>query len=146
MGDETWAFRSFADLVAEHGSFFAPAPWPADVSASPGQCFAAASHWSDEVGWLYVEGFVLVPSAAPFTVFEHAWCLTDEGKVADPALPDHTASGYLGIPLTYDFRCEQQRIRQTNAVFVSDPVNPLAGVNEQILKTGLPPCARPRSF
>ncbi|MGW2657026.1 hypothetical protein ACWC1D_25640 [Streptomyces sp. NPDC001478] len=141
VGDETWAYRSFADMVAEHGSFFAPAPWPMRHPQTPGRCFAAASEWSDRTGWAYAEGYVLVPSAVPFTVFEHAWCLTDEGKVADPALPDGLASGYLGIPITGKFRCEQQRSRNTKAVFVSDPINPLAGVNEKIFLTGLPPWA-----
>ncbi|MFF8847958.1 hypothetical protein ACF08N_35515 [Streptomyces sp. NPDC015127] len=138
FGDDTWTHRSFADLVTEYGSFFHPAPWPEGVPQTPGQCFAAASHWSDKKGWVYVEGFVVVPSSAPFTVFEHAWCLTDEGDVVDPALPNGVATGYFGIPLSSDFRREQQRHRATKAVFTSDPSNPLAGINEQILCQGLP--------
>ncbi|MEU3512216.1 hypothetical protein ABZ733_30895 [Streptomyces longwoodensis] len=138
VGDDTWAHRSFADLVTAYGLFFEPAPWLKRGPQRPGQCFAAASHWSDEKGWAYVEGFALAPAAAPFTVFEHAWCLTDEGDVADPALPDAVATGYFGIPLNSDFRREQQRLRATKAVFTSDPSNPLAGYNEQILRQGLP--------
>ncbi|KUN35726.1 hypothetical protein AQJ30_23850 [Streptomyces longwoodensis] len=138
VGDDTWAHPSFADLVIAYGLFFEPAPWLKRGPQRPGQCFAAASHWSDEKGWAYVEGFAAAPAAAPFTVFEHAWCVTDEGDVADPALPDGVATGYFGIPLNSDFRREQQRVRATKAVFTSDPSNPLAGYNERILQQGLP--------
>ncbi|MFD9484126.1 hypothetical protein ACFWBX_08990 [Streptomyces sp. NPDC059991] len=138
VGYDTWAHRSFADLVTAHGLFFDPAPWLKRGPQRPGQCFAAASHWSDEKGWAYVEGFAVAPSAVPFAVFEHAWCLTDEGDVADPALPDGVVTGYFGIPLNSDFRREQQRLRAAKAVFTSDPSNPLAGLNEQILRQGLP--------
>ncbi|MDR6980943.1 hypothetical protein J2X68_007685 [Streptomyces sp. 3330] len=88
-----------------------------------------------------MEGFVLVPSAAPFSSFEHAWCLTADGKVADPSLPDGTATGYFGIPLQDVFRREQQTLRGTDSVFVSDPINPLASVNEAVLRAGLLPHA-----
>ncbi|MGW1976515.1 hypothetical protein [Streptomyces sp. NPDC001889] len=141
VGDESWAYRSFADLVAEHGSFFSPAPWPA-AEAHPkagGRCFAAASEWSDRTGWTYAEGYAIVPSEVdPFPVFEHAWCLTGEGEVADPALPDGMATGYFGIPVSERFRREQQHSRATKAVFTQDPSNPLAGVNKLIFRTGLP--------
>ncbi|MFJ4732530.1 hypothetical protein ACIP6V_09605 [Streptomyces sp. NPDC088770] len=88
-----------------------------------------------------MEGFVLAPSAAPFSAFEHAWCLAGEGPVADPSLPDGMATGYFGIPLNDDFQREQQNRRNTTAVFTSGPSNPLAGMNEQILRTGLSPRA-----
>ncbi|MFJ2397353.1 hypothetical protein ACIOTI_31945 [Streptomyces sp. NPDC087843] len=138
MGDTSWSYRCFADLVADHGRFYRPALWPMTDPHQPGCCFRAASEWADRAGWTYVEGFALVPSAAPFVVFDHAWCLTQQGQVADPALPDGMATGYLGIALDAGFRREQQRTRATDAVFVSDPSNPLAGVNEQILRSGLP--------
>ncbi|MFD9398226.1 hypothetical protein ACFWA4_05330 [Streptomyces sp. NPDC060011] len=137
VGDASWAYRSFADLVAEHGRFYPSAPWPQPDPPRPGQCFRAASEWADRAGWTYVEGFVLAPPVAPFTVFEHAWCLTQEGRVADPALPDGMATGYVGIPVSCAFRREQQGIRGTHAVFTSDPINPLAGVNEEVLRSGL---------
>ncbi|MEU6299271.1 hypothetical protein [Streptomyces erythrochromogenes] len=143
MGDASWPFRSLADLVMNHGRFYQPAPWPMNDPQQPGLCFKAASEWADRTGWTYVEGFVLAPSVAPFTVFEHAWCLTGEGHVADPALPDGMAHGYLGIPLTAAFRHAQQHHRGTDAVFTSDPSNPAAGVNREILRTGLPHDAIP---
>ncbi|MET9122271.1 hypothetical protein [Streptomyces sp. NPDC004528] len=138
VGDMSWSYRSFADLVADHGRFYRPAPWSMTDPHQPGHCFRAAREWADRTGWTYVEGFALVPSAPPFTVIEHAWCLTHEGYIADPALPDGTATGYLGVPLDAAFRRGQQRSRGTDAVFVSDPSNPLAGINEQILRSGLP--------
>ena len=138
VGDSSWAHCSVADLVAEHGIFYPPAPWPLNDPQQPGRCFKAAHEYAERNGWTYTEGFVLVPSAAPFSAFEHAWCLTNDGLVADPALPDGLAAGYFGIPLTDDFRRQQQRQRDTDAVFASDPSNPLAGTNDHILRTGLP--------
>ncbi|MFD7972970.1 hypothetical protein [Streptomyces clavifer] len=138
IGDSSWVHRSFADLVAEHGSFFPPARWPLNDPQQPGHCFKAAREYAERTGWAYVEGFALVPSLVPFSAFEHAWCLTDEGLVADPALPDGLAAGYYGVPLSDDFRREQQHLRKTDAVFTSDPSNPLAGYNDLVLRTGLP--------
>ncbi|MET7944192.1 hypothetical protein [Streptomyces sp. NPDC005302] len=137
VGDASWAYRSFAQLVSDHGFYQQPSPWVHDGLQRPGQCFSTASQWAERAGWTYVEGYVLVPSAAPFSCFEHAWCLTDQG-VADPCLPDGTAVGYVGIPLTDSFRRQQQALRATHAVFVADPVNPLAGINEDVLRAGLP--------
>lgn len=137
VGDASWAHRSFADLVAEQGRYYPPAPWPQPDPPRPGQCFRAASEWADRAGWTYVEGFALAPTAAPFTVFEHAWCVTQDGQVADPALPDGMVTGYVGIPVDSAFRHEQQGKRGTHAVFTSDPLNPLAGLNEDILRNGL---------
>ncbi|SHM52173.1 hypothetical protein [Streptomyces yunnanensis] len=138
VGDASWAYRSFAALVAEPGTFYRSAPWPMSDPQQLGRCFKTASQWAERPGWTYVEGFALVPSAAPFNAVEHAWCLTGEGQVADPSLPDGMAVGYVGIPLSDGFRHEQQLLRATDAVFTSDPSNLLAGVNEQILRTGLP--------
>ncbi|MFE2038442.1 hypothetical protein ACFXBB_35500 [Streptomyces scopuliridis] len=115
------------DLVAAHGAFYEPAPFPHGDRRQPGQCFRTASEWAEPAGWPYVEGFVLVPSAVPFSCFEHAWCLTDDG---------------VRRPITarrdrHTFRREQQALRGTDAVFASDPKNPLAGINEAVLSTGL---------
>ncbi|MER5880722.1 hypothetical protein ABT119_33005 [Streptomyces sp. NPDC001910] len=73
----------------------------------------------------------------PFTVFEHAGCLTQEEQVADPALPDGMATGDVGIPVSSAFRRKQQGIRGTHVGFTSDPINPLAGVKEEIACCGL---------
>ncbi|MFD4605968.1 hypothetical protein ACFWPQ_49190 [Streptomyces sp. NPDC058464] len=140
LGDSSWAHQSFADLVAACGSFQRPTSWTYGGIQQPGECFKTATAWAENAGWTYVEGFALVPSAAPFTCIEHAWCLTDDG-VADPSLPDGTATGYVGIPLTHTFRREQQALRGTDAVFVSDPKNVLAGINQDLLRSGLPPHA-----
>ncbi|WP_146051047.1 hypothetical protein [Streptomyces noursei] len=138
VGDSSWAYRSFADLVAEHGVFYSPASWPLSDEQQPGRCFKAARECSERTAWTYAEGFVLAPSAAPFIVFEHAWCLTGDGRVADPSLPDGMAEGYLGIPLSGKFCREQRGLRATDAVFASDPSNPLTGINDYILRVGLP--------
>ncbi|MEU2042753.1 hypothetical protein [Nocardia niwae] len=142
IGDSSWSYRSFGDLLAAHGQFFFPDRWP---SATPHprrarQCFHAANEWADRNGWTYVEGLVYVPAAAPHEIVDdHAWCLTADGSVADPALPDGAAAGYIGIPITAEFRHNQRRARGTDAVFTADPANPFAGhVNEAILRHGLP--------
>lgn len=59
-------------------------------------------------------------------------------QLADPSLSDGLALGYVGIPLSHDFRHEQQLQRATDAVFTSDPSNPLASLNEHFLRAGLP--------
>lgn len=137
VGDAAWAYPSFADLVAAYGFYQPPAAWTHNGTQQPGRCFKTASEWAERTGQTYVEGFTLVPSAAPFTCIEHAWCLNDEGG-ADPSLPDRTAIGYIGIPVSHTFRRQQQAIRGTDAVFVSDPKQPLAGINENVLRSGLP--------
>ncbi|WP_413754763.1 hypothetical protein [Streptomyces sp. MMBL 11-3] len=139
-GDGTWAHPSFAHLVSAHGVYREPAPWTHGGVQQPGRCFETASQWAERTGWTYVEGFALLPAAAPFACFEHAWCMAGN-TVADPSLPDGTAIGYIGIPITHAFRREQQARRGTDAVFVSDPKNPLAGINEDVLRAGLPPHA-----
>ncbi|MER7805378.1 hypothetical protein ABTX71_34300 [Streptomyces parvulus] len=147
VGETSWVYRSFADLLADHGHYQAPAPWVHGGKQRPGRCFETASRWAEQEGWLYVEGLAYAPSAAPFSCFEHAWCLTADGLVADPSLPDGVATGYLGVPLTRAFRRQQQAARGTSAVLVSDPVNPFAGNNDRVLRTGLPEhaLAHPRS-
>ncbi|MBM9624438.1 hypothetical protein [Streptomyces zhihengii] len=141
IGDPSWAHSSIADLTATHGTYHDPSPWTRADEQQPGRCFEVATLWAERAGWTYIEGFALAPSAWPFPVFEHAWCLTADGLVADPALPDGTATGYFGIALSDAYRREQQSNRGTNAVFASDPANPLAGINEQALREGLPPSA-----
>ncbi|WP_030237983.1 hypothetical protein [Streptomyces sp. NRRL S-350] len=142
-GDESWRFRSFAALVAAFGVLYHPAPWPADQPRGRlGRCFEEASKYADATGATYVEGFVLVPDAPlMFPVFEHAWCLTPQGTVADTTIPDGGAVLYLGLPLHAAFRRTAQARRRTWAVLTYDTDNLLAGVNDVVLKAGLPPGA-----
>src|SRR5690349_19717917 len=121
IGDSSWTYRSFAGLVAAHGTFYPPAPWPLTEPQIPGQCFKAARQCAELTGWAYAEGFVLAAAVAPFSAFEHAWCITSDGTVADAALPDGFAEGYFGNALSHGFRREQQKQRDTDAVFTSDP-------------------------
>jgi hypothetical protein len=138
LGDDSWVYASFAELVARHGQAYEPAAWPMPDAQSPGRCFHVARRWAEQAGWTYVEGFVLVPSEVPFSGFEHAWCLTDEGKVADPALPDGWATAYFGVPLSDHFCQEQRALRGTDAVLTFDPVKFWEGANTTILRQGLP--------
>ncbi|MFJ4526198.1 hypothetical protein ACIP4Y_35670 [Streptomyces sp. NPDC088810] len=75
LGDASWAYTSFADLVAQHGRSYEPAAWPMREGQLMGHCFSTSRRWAAKTGWTYVEGFVLVPSAIPFSGFDHAWCL-----------------------------------------------------------------------
>ncbi|MFI6313219.1 hypothetical protein ACIBEK_24225 [Nocardia fusca] len=93
--DESWVHRSFADLVAARGRFFPTAPWPIlePHPSRQGQCFQAANEWADRQGWVYVERFAFLPAAPAFISVIHAWCLAEDGHVADPALEDDQAEG-----------------------------------------------------
>lgn len=139
--DESWVHRSFANLVSTHGRFFRAAPWPVP-GAHPrrqGECFRAANEWADRNSWTYVEGFAFIPSAVAFhRVFDHAWCLTQDGRVADPALEDGLATGYVGISVADDFRHRQRALRGTDALFTADPTNVLAGYATNIFRHGIP--------
>ncbi|WP_063129918.1 hypothetical protein [Nocardia fusca] len=75
------------------------------------------------------------------SVIDHAWCLTEDGHVADPALEDGQAEGYFGVPVTDDFRRQQRMLRGTDALFTADPTNPIAGYATHILRHGIPPTA-----
>jgi hypothetical protein len=136
IGKEGWAYRSVAELVLDHGRFFAPARWPLDEHPGrEGDCFAAAHEWADRTGWTYVEGSVLAPDSL-FSVSDHAWCLTPEGEVADPALPDGIAAAYLGVPYTDAFR--RSFPERHGDALVTFARNLLLGCNLTVLREGLP--------
>ncbi|MCZ1012140.1 hypothetical protein [Streptomyces lydicus] len=136
--DPTFEYPTFADLVLAHGCDYAPAPWPA--GAHPrllGDCFTAAHRWADREGWTYCEGYAL--AADPLTgAFEHAWCLTPDGHVADPAAPDGWTLAYRGIPLTDVFR--RAHVRDGDAV-ITFGHDLLGGPNIAVLRDGLPDAA-----
>ncbi|MFK0154170.1 hypothetical protein ACIQVK_19115 [Streptomyces sp. NPDC090493] len=137
-----WVYPTFSDVVLAHGRLYAPAPWPGG-SQRPGQCFAAAHALADREGWTYCEGFVLVPSSAgpvPHGAAEHAWCLTDDGQVADPALPDGYAALYWGLPLTEEFRAAHRRVRGDDAVLTYG-IHPFRAQLNEVLRTALPSTA-----
>ncbi|WP_329142942.1 hypothetical protein OIU91_04535 [Streptomyces sp. NBC_01456] len=137
-----WAYPTFAALVLAHGRLYAPTPWPGGPQY-PGECFAAAHAWADREGWTYCEGYVLVPSAAdhtPYGAVEHAWCLTTDGQVADPALVDGYAALYCGLPLTEPFRTAHRRVRGDDAVLTYG-THPFRAQLNEVLREGLPPGA-----
>ncbi|MGW7100453.1 hypothetical protein [Streptomyces sp. NPDC054838] len=143
--DGTWAHRSFAHLLGAHGVFYPPAPWPAGQHPGRmGQCFAAAHEWADRMGWTYAEGLALL-AEPPFPglppTIEHAWCLTADGTVADPAVPDGWTIGYLGLPFSTAFRQNLRDARPGAAIITQS----LSGdgcryifENTAILREGLP--------
>ncbi|MFD4576748.1 hypothetical protein ACFWNK_30830 [Streptomyces sp. NPDC058417] len=137
-----WHYPTFADLVLAHGRLYAPAPWPGGLQ-HPGRCFAAAHALADREGWTYCEGFALVPSSAdsvPHGAAEHAWCLTDDGRVADPALPDGYATLYWGLPLAEAFRAEHRQARGNDAILAYG-TNPFRAQLNEVLRTELPATA-----
>ncbi|MFD4576754.1 hypothetical protein ACFWNK_30860 [Streptomyces sp. NPDC058417] len=138
--DTTWRYPTFADLVIEHGRWYAPAPWPSahPWNHTPGRCFEAAHTWADREGWTYVEGYALVPGTWPTAAIEHAWCLTDHGDIADPALPDGFATIYLGVPLSHAFRTARP---DGHDAVLTVGSNIMLGANTEVLRTGLPPHA-----
>ncbi|MFD3970212.1 DUF6283 family protein [Streptomyces cyaneofuscatus] len=71
---------------------------------------------------------------------EHAWCLTGEGQVADPALPDGHAALYWGLPLAETFRAEHRRTRGDDAVLTYGTDPSRAQLNE-VLRAELPATA-----
>lgn len=137
-----WAYPTFADLVLAHGRLYAPGPWPGGPQR-PGQCFAAAHALADREGWTYCEGFALVPSSdghVPHGTAEHAWCLTADGRVADPALPDGFADLYWGLPLSETFRAEHRQVRGDDAVLTYG-THPFRAQLNEALRTELAPTA-----
>ncbi|GGN44780.1 hypothetical protein GCM10012285_27690 [Streptomyces kronopolitis] len=137
-----WVHPTFADLVLTRGRLYAPTPWPGGPQR-PGECFAAAHACADREGWTYCEGYVLVPSTAdhtPYGAVEHAWCLTADGHVADPALVDGYAALYWGLPLTDTFRAAHRKVRGDDAVLTYG-AHPFRAQLNEVLREGLPPGA-----
>lgn len=135
--DRAWRYPSFADLVLAHGRPYAPAPWGRPDPQQPGRGFAAAHRWADQEGWTYCEGYALVPSAMAFPAFEHAWCLTPGGVIADPALPDGYATLYWGLPLHEDYRRAHRRGENGEDAVLTFGNNPFLGPGT-VLRDGLP--------
>ncbi|MEW1629666.1 hypothetical protein AB0387_20050 [Streptomyces sp. NPDC089173] len=84
-----------------------------------------------------------MPSSAgpvPHSAAEHAWCLTDEGQVADPALPDGHAALYWGLPLAETFRAEHRRTRGDDAVLTYG-TDPFRAQFNEVLRAELPATA-----
>ena len=93
--------------------------------------------WADQEGWTYCEGYALVPSTMPFPAVEHAWCLTPDGLVADPALPDGYATLYWGLPLHETYRQAHRRGENGDDALLTLGANPFLGPGPA-LRDGLP--------
>lgn len=77
-----------ADLLREHGHVYKSVPWSSWRGtgyrrATPRRCYANAAKLArDRDELTYVEG--LAANAATFAPVEHAWCVTDDGRVVEP--------------------------------------------------------------
>jgi hypothetical protein len=138
--DRSWPYPTFADLVLAHGRLYPPAPWGRPDPQQPGRCFSAAHYWADRAGWTYCEGYALVPATMPFPAVEHAWCLTPDGLVADPALPDGYATLYWGLPLHDTYRHAHRRGENHDDAILTSGADPFLGPGTA-LRNGLPPDA-----
>ncbi|WP_433221392.1 hypothetical protein ACQP00_20515 [Dactylosporangium sp. CS-047395] len=102
----TWRHRSFESLILHHARAFhrsaRGALDPADQRGQPGRCLADASELSAQAGHAYAQG-VALPAGLPIGV-RHAWCITADGEVLDPAWPTGEAAVYIGVPFTAAFR------------------------------------------
>ncbi|MFI8221418.1 hypothetical protein [Streptomyces sp. NPDC085932] len=134
--DPSYAHPTFADLVLTYGRDYAPSPWTTGVHPQRGgECFAAAHSWANRQGWTYCEGYAL--AAEPIIgAFEHAWCLAEDGQVADPSVPDGWIVAYRGIPLSATFIRAHNRGDDAVITFGR---NLSAGPNTAVLRDGLPP-------
>lgn len=93
--------RGYADFLAKHSRFWAPAPLPKGIRRQKrGECFKNAGELAlSNPELTYVEGLALhtlVPTA-------HAWRVAPDGKVIDPTWTYESNSAYLGIPFCTDF-------------------------------------------
>jgi hypothetical protein len=136
--DPSYRHPTFADLVLERGRDYTPAPWPAGAHPQlMGDCFAAAHEWAQTQGWTYCEGYALSADVL-IGAYEHAWCLTPDGRVADPAVPDGWVLAYRGLPLTASFIRAQGR---GDHPAITIPRGLAPGPNTDVLRDGLPPDA-----
>jgi hypothetical protein len=93
---------SLYGFVLERGREYEPAPLPAGISrGAPRQCFQNALNIADDDGLVYTEGYMLRPGV-PILV-HHAWCVTPDGVVVDPTIPDPETCGYYGIEFQADW-------------------------------------------
>ncbi|HWQ43921.1 MAG TPA: hypothetical protein VN456_18090 [Desulfosporosinus sp.] len=102
-GTEKWPYRSFEQILFDHGRFFKLSHSAGLKRTDIGNRFRYASNQqSSEI--IYCEGIILKPDGL---AFEHAWNLSvNTGEIVDAYFD---ASCYFGIPLTKDFVCKYNR-------------------------------------
>jgi len=88
------------DLVLKRGRFFQAQPFPKGYRRGKAQdCYGNSSKLAMfKLGLTYCEGTVLCQFG---TLVDHAWCVTDDGKVIDVTLKN-TGLSYFGVPFTLE--------------------------------------------
>lgn len=85
------------DFVLRHGKAFTPAPFTGERMVAK-RCFTNAIYYALErpaERLLYAEGFATIPGVP--MLFEHAWCVTQDGTVVDPTWRDPQECVYFGV-------------------------------------------------
>jgi hypothetical protein len=105
-----YVYKHMYDIVLKEGSFYNPAPKPADVrQGQPKQCFTNAAMLAFERPDLtYVEGYAIAWGSIPLAQ-GHAWCVDRKGNVVDNTWSNITGrdgvagTAYFGIPFSTEF-------------------------------------------
>lgn len=99
----TRAMLASYDLILKRGRFFRPQPFPKGYRRGKAQdCYGNSSKLAMfKPGLTYCEGSVLCKFDTLVSHVDHAWCVTDDGKVIDVTLKNAGLS-YLGVPFTLD--------------------------------------------
>lgn len=87
------------DLILNQGRFFPPQPFPKGYRRGKAQnCYGNSSKLAMfKPGLTYCEGAVLCQFDTLVSHVDHAWCITEDGKVIDVTLKNSGLS-YFGVP------------------------------------------------
>jgi hypothetical protein len=99
----TRAMLASYDLVLKRGRFYQTQPFPKGYRRGKAQdCYGNSSKLAMfKEGLTYCEGAVLCQFGTLVSHVDHAWCVTDDGKVIDVTLKNAGLS-YFGVPLTLE--------------------------------------------
>lgn len=99
----TRAMLASYDLILNRGRFFQPQPFPKGYRRGKAQdCYGNSSKLAmSKPGLTYCEGSVLCKFDTLVSHVDHAWCVTDDGKVIDVTLTNAGLS-YFGVPFTLE--------------------------------------------
>ena len=102
-GPMTRAMLASYNLILNRGRFFQPQPFPKGYRRGKAQdCYGNSSKLAMfKVGLTYCEGTVLCKFDTLISHVEHAWCITDDGKVIDVTLKN-AGLFYFGVPFTLE--------------------------------------------
>ena len=98
-------FAQHAERHLQSGREF-PNGWSLPQLGPPDRCFGNAQALARERGWRYVEGLAVEPAGPGYAAgwIEHAWCLDDQGRVAEPTWAYWAPRRYFGtvtpLPVT----------------------------------------------